>query len=233
MSLTSQEGAYMAKTYSQLQNICIRKTKDNSPDAVSGFQEDLNIGQEIVASLLGTRARELYTTGTLSLVAGTETYSLNSDVDTIEQVLITSPTNDEKELLLSSKEYERSINPVKSNDSQAMPNRYYLDEPSIAADGTETKVMAFDTIPDQAYTVTYSYKKKVSPMSATVLYPFFNSKYHYILADYAIWQYTERETDESMNPSYWEIKWEKGLALLLETYGSDTKNQEPIPGPVY
>ena len=220
----------MAKTYSQLKNICIRKTKDNSPDAVSGFEEDLNIAQQIIASLRDWP--ELYQTpGTLSLVDGTEKYSLASDVDEIEQMRITSPTDYEKELPEESKEAHRAVHPVTSNDSKAVPSYWYFDEPSISSTNVETKQVGFYPIPEQAYTVTYSYKRTIPEMSANGSYPFFNSKYHDILADYAIWQYYEREPDEAGNPLYWQNKWEQGKQRMLETYYSQSKHLKPIPGP--
>lgn len=219
------------KTRLELKNICIRKTKDNSPEAKNGFDDDLATGEQIIASILKSKGFQLYKTETLSLTSGTETYDLASDVDEIEQLLITSPTADEKELVRVDKEEFRKTNPVTSNDSTSTPSYWYFSEPTIGSDNTETKRVSFYPIPDGAYTVTYSYKSTITGMDADGDYPFFAGRYHHILADYAIWQYAEREADPTMNPNYWENKWEKGLALLTETFYDQTKHLEPINGP--
>ena len=214
------------KTYTELQNICLRRTKtEGEADALAGFQEDLNIGQSIIASL--RLWSELYTSSTLSLTNGVETYSLASDVDVVEQLRITSPTDQEKELKYISKEEFRRINPVTSNDSTAVPTYWYWSEPSIGTDYTPTKQVSFYPIPDGGYTVEYSYKKTVPQMSNVTDYPFFDGKYHHILTYYAIWKYAEREADQSLNPTYWKNEWETALGNLIET-DSQQKHQPPI-----
>ena len=219
------------KTRSQLKAICVRKTKDNSATAQSGFDEDLVIGEQIISAILKSKGFQLIKTSTISLTDGTETYDLDSDVDEVEQVLITSPTDDEKVLERIDKEDLRSFNPVTTNDSESTPSYWYFSEPTIGTDNTETKRISFYPIPDSSYTVTYSYKSTVTGMDADDDYPFFDGKYHHILADFAIWQYSEREADPTMNPNYWENKWEKGQALVIETYYDQGKYLEPIKGP--
>ena len=219
------------KTRLELKNICVRKTKDNSAEAQSGFNEDLVIGEQIIVSILKSKGFQLIKTSTLALTSGTETYSLASDVDEVEQIRITSPTDDEKVIDKISKEDLRAMNPVTSNDSTSTPSYWYFSEPIIGSDNTETKRISFYPIPDGDYTITYSYKMILTGMNADGDYPFFAERYHHVLADYAIWQYSEREADPTMNPNYWENKWEKGLALITETFYEQSKYLEPIKGP--
>jgi len=220
----------MSKTRLELVNICKRKTKDTSSTSASGFQEDLVTAEGIVDSILnGNQSRKKATT--LSLVDGTATYSLPSDVASIEQILITSPTTDEKLLIQVDKETFRATNPVASNDSESIPSYWYFSEPTVASTGVETKQITFYPIPDKSYTATYSYLQNSTLMDSDSDYPFFDERYHVILCDYAIWQYYERETDESGNPMYWQNKWNQDLAWLIETYPKDSKQQLAIPGP--
>ena len=107
---------------------------------------------------------------------------------------------------------------------------WYFTEPTIESDGTRTLKISFWPIPDTSYTVTYSYKKTTSLTSASV-YPFFDTAYHHILSDYAIWQYAVREPDPTLDPNYFKNEWLEGLAMLKRKMMTDSKHQITIPGP--
>lgn len=220
----------MAKNRLELVNICKRKTKDSTATATSGYQEDLDIALGIVDSLLNTN--EDTKTGTLSLTAGVETYALASDVETVEQVLITSPVGNKKELEWVDKNRFREVHPNTSNDGTSVPTVYYESESTInATTNVETKNISVYPIPSGSFTLTYSYKHAMPVMATDAAYPSFNGRYHHILADYAIWQYYEREVDESGSPMMWENKWTKDLQWLVETYPMFNKYPNQIPGP--
>lgn len=217
------------KTRLELVNICKRKTKDTSTLSATNFADDLIIAEGIVDSILN-RGKIRTKTATLSLVDGTETYALASDVGTVKQMLLTSPANDEKEIQLIDTETFRRMNPATSNDSKGIPDYYYFIEPTVGATNIESKNINFYPIPDDSYTATYTYRRNSDFMAADTDYPSFDERYHHILADYAIWQYYERETDESGNPMYWQNKWNQDLDWLIETYPRDGMLL-PIPGP--
>lgn len=219
----------MKKTYAELQAICVRKTKTaNDATALLGFQEDINIALGIVASIINPEP--LYKSDTLSLTSGIETYDLASDVATIEQVKITSPTTSEKVLVQISKERAREFKTA--NDSHATPNWWYFDEPTFNTDGTRTLRISFYPISEQAYTVTYSYSILPTVLANSGDYPFFDQRFHHILADYAIWQYAESEPDPTLNPAYWKSKWDEDIELVKEATLTKSKHLMPIRGPV-
>lgn len=217
----------MALTQLQLVNLAARRLKvDSDNTARTGILDDLNIGQQVLASLMGWK--ELMKSATLSLTDGTETYSLASDVQYVEQMRITSPTDLEAVLTEVDKEIFRVSNPVTSNDSETTPKYWYFTEPSIGSDNVATKQVSFYPIPEQSYTVTYSYKADCPALDGDNDYPFFDGNFHHILADYACWKYCEREPDPTLNPAYFKNEWEEGKRLLLENYRGWSKYQMPI-----
>lgn len=217
----------MSLTYKNLQDLCARRTKtDTDSVARAGFQTDLNIAQQIIASLMTWK--ELEKSATLSLTAGTETYSLATDVNLIEQMRITSPTDREIVLVRADKETLRIAHPVTSNDGTTTPYYWYFTEPSVGSDSSVTKRVSFYPIPEQAYTVTYTYKADATDMDADAEYPFFDGNFHHILAEYACWKYAEREPDPTLNPNYFKNEWEEGKRLLIENYRGWSKYQMPI-----
>lgn len=217
----------MALTQSQLVDLAARRLKvDTDNVAKTGILADLNIAQQILASLLSWK--ELMKTGTLSLADGTETYSLASDVQFVEQMRITSPTDLESVLTEVDKEIFRQSNPVTSNDGETTPKYWYFTEPSIGSTNLATKQVSFFPIPEQSYTVTYSYKADCPELDSNTDVPFFDGNFHHILADYACWKYAEREPDPTLNPTYWKNEWEEGKRLLMENYRGWSKYQMPI-----
>jgi hypothetical protein len=146
----------MAKTRLELVNICKRKTKDTSSTSSSGFQEDLTTAEGIISTILQAN-QPGKVLDTLSLTAGVESYSLASNVASVEQILITSPVNDEKEIIEVDKETFRRTNPATSNDSQSCPSYWYHIEPTISSTGVLTKKVSFYPIPDKSYMLKIAY----------------------------------------------------------------------------
>ena len=216
-------------TRDQLLGICIRKTKDDDPEAQDGFKDDLVTAEGIVAALI--YGNERIRTKTLSLQQGVETYDLDSTVGIIEQMRLTIPANKEKIIDQIRKKEFRRFNPNTSNESETIPNWWRWHEPTQNSDNSEQKRVSFYPIPDTDYTIEYSFNSIPIGLTTAAQVPYFDSKYHHILADYAIWQYAESEADETMNPNYWENKWDKGLSLIVE-YGQDQEMDPPaIKGP--
>lgn len=215
----------------ELVNLCKRKTKDTSSTSNSGFQDDLDTALGIVDSILNTHEGDK--AGTLSIISGTGTYAVDSDVETINQILITS-LNNEKQLVNIDKDEFRASHPNTSDDSTGNPSYWYESDPTInSTTNAQTKNISIYPIPNANLTASYTYTRSLPAMATDAASPSFNAKYHHILADYAIWQYYERETDESGNPMYWQSKWNQDLAWLIETYPKITKYPVAIPGPDY
>lgn len=226
--------------FQDLQDTAIRRGKVGAVDsqAKAGIASDLNIAQQIVAGLRFWE--ELMKRGSLSVVQGTDTYDLASDVDDIEQILITSPSGLVTEVEFVNRTELRRRWPLPANAGQSTPYMAYLAEPSVNA-GTATKQLTFFPEPNQAYTVQYSYRRIVGNMTLPTDYPFFNQKYHHILIDYALWKEAETNPDESKNPNYYRELWggpmypERiggGLGELLgATVSQQVKTPVSIPGP--
>ncbi|MCR4307402.1 MAG: hypothetical protein NUV80_02495 [Candidatus Berkelbacteria bacterium] len=225
--------------YQTLQETANRRGKISDATSKAGVASDLNIGQQIVSSLRFWP--ELMDTDTISVTsADGSVYSLADDVDDIEQILITSPVGNEAELPHRSKVESRRFDPVRSNSGTGTPIWWDWSEPSVTQ-GVETKKIQIYPNPDQAYTLTYSYRKRVSDMSDNTSQPFFNPKFHHILIDYALWKEAETNPEASKNPNYWEEKWQGPLfpqliggglgQLLAFTPQGGTKEPLTIPGP--
>lgn len=221
----------MAKTREELKNMCIRLAKSSGATSNAGIEEDLNVACNIVASIRDWN--ELYKINTLALTGsdGDISYSLSSDVDEVEQMKITSPTNYAQVLGRVEKTRIRQLIPDKTIAGRSVPSRWYYVEPSIGSDNVETKKVTFDYRPDQAYTITYSYKANVPEMSESSDYPFFDGNYHHILVNYAMWKLAERLADPSLSPNYYAGEWDISLNFMKEHYQSQSKFLLPIPGP--
>lgn len=218
------------KTRLELKTLCVRYAKIPDDAVVrAGLEEDLNIALHIVAAKRNWP--QLYKTGTLSLTGsdGDITYSLASDVDEIEQMRITSPSSYAKVLTLISKEKLREITPDKTVPGRAVPSKWYISEPTLSSTNVETKNISFDYRPDQAYTITYSYKMFPPTMNADGAYPFFDPTYHHILSYYALWKYAERTSDPAVDPIYWRGEWDKALEDMETDEQSQTKYPLEIP----
>lgn len=222
------------KTYEELWKICQRRTKtEGDADALAGFKEDINIAMQEIASLRDWY--ELEKKDTLLITAGTDTYAMtstvggNDDYDIVRQILIISPTSDESVVQYIDKEKLRGMDQVASNSGTGQPLYWYYNEPTIAS-GNETRNITFWPVPDGSYTAQISYKRVPSDMSSGTNRPFFDKKFHHILADYAIWQYCLREPDSTLNPQTFEAIWENGKRRLLSSVHSQTLLR-PIPGP--
>ena len=121
--------------------------------------------------------------------------------------------------------------PTKANQGTATPTSWYFTQPTINANGAAQFNISFDQMPDQSYTVTYSYKRITPTLATSTDVPFFSPSHHHILIDYALWKYAEREADPSLNPEYFRVSWENGLTSLLEKGFVPSREMTPIPGP--
>ena len=220
----------MAKTRSELKTMCVRY--GHIPDDSifrGGIDEDLAIACNIVAGKKDWP--QLYKTNTISLTAsdGDIDYSLATDVDEIEQMRITSPSSYARVIPPISKERLREVIPDKTIPGTAVPSMWYFSEPTISSVNVETKNVSFNYRPDQAYTITYSYKKFAPALDADGKYPFFDETYHHILAYYALWKYAERSADAAVNPIYWRNEWLSALAEMQADEQSQLKYPLEIP----
>lgn len=217
----------------QLRNIAIRRAKipTNNQVVLDAIDDDLDQACQIIA---GKRFwPQLVKTNTLSLTAsdGDISYALQSDVDEVEQFRITSPTSYSAVLQPVDKLFIRQVIPNKTLPGRTVPSKWYFVEPTISSTNVETKNITFDYLPDQAYTVTYSYKSFAPALSGDGSYPFFDSVYHMHLVNYAIWKYAERTPDASLNPVYWRGEWEFGVQTIEDDEQGQSKFLLPIPGP--
>lgn len=229
----------MAINFKTLQDTVNRRGKIADATAKVGVASDLNIAQQIVASLRFWP--ELAKVASLTITKGIDTYPLEVDVDDIEQIILTTPSGYSKEIPFINKTELRRFAPVASLNGEASPIVAYFSEPTVNTDGSEVKNITFWTIPDQTYVVNYSYKKVVVDMADQSDYPFFNNKFHHILIDYALWKEAETNPDESKNPNYWKEEWQGplypqviggGLAQILSaTLTGNLKFPISIPGP--
>lgn len=223
----------MSKNLGQISSYVMRKARIDSSDTISvaAITEDANDAIGIIASLKNWD--ELYKTLTLSLLKsdGDKNYPLDASVDKVELVRITLPVTYAKEITYIPRREILSILGAKSNNGTATPNQWYYSEPTLSSSNVETKNMSFDQMPDQAYTVAYTFRRYAPQLVNTTDYPFFDVNFHYLIGYYCIWQYAERNPDETMNPDSWERKWNKGLNTFMSAYNSKVTVNSPIPGP--
>lgn len=221
----------MSMTRAEIRNTAISRGKfTNSTNLTSDINSDIQSGIDEIAGMADFRELMAIATLSLALADGDTTYSLNTNCDKVEQMIITSPTSYGAPLTEVDKKYLRTYKPVKSILGTATPSQWYYTEPAISSSGQETKKVSFDTMPDQAYTITYSYKGYPPVLDADTDYPFFNPRYHRILIDYVIWKYSERNPDPTRNPLYYKNEWEEGVAKLLTNGVVQATMDLPIPG---
>lgn len=231
-------------TYGELKKMAYRRGKVSDATAKEGIGQDLNVAQKIVSTLRNWP--ELLKKTNLTLSAGDDSYNLNTnsdttdDIESIQQILIISPTGNEKEVKFIEKTELRRFDPVTSNSGTGTPDYWYWHEPVVLG-GIEERQIGFYPVPDQEYTAQVSFKRNVSDMVNEGDYPFFNINYHHILIDYALWKEAETNPDSAKNPNYWKEEWHGplfpniiggGLGQLL-AFTAQTQNQVPptIPGP--
>lgn len=221
--------------FSTLYTTCQTRTKTESDtSARDTFKSDLNIALGVVASQRNWP--QLVKTANLSLATSTtapdgSSYGLNTDVDTVEQMRVTSPNQYEKVLYFLTRKELRKLDPVITNSGTGTPQYWYFAEPTQDTNGGEIKQVNFWPLPDQSYTVTYTYKKDAPTLVSDDDLPFFDKKFHHILIDYAIWKYAERDPDPTLNPLYYKNEWETGLANLDRFYISQVQDMDQIHGP--
>ena len=133
------------KTRLELKNMVIRGCKvGNDSTALAGIDMDLEIANAIVAN---KRAwPQLIKTGTLSLTSndGDISYPLESNVDEVNQLLITAPSSYARMIYPVQKELLREEIPDKTVPGRAVPSRWYFSEPTLSALNVETKNVSFD-----------------------------------------------------------------------------------------
>lgn len=223
----------MSKTLVGLQNFVIRRARIDIGDTTSigAIIEDLNDAIDIIAS--EKNWDELYSTKNLFLTKtdGDIVYALDATVDKVDQVRITSPVTYARPITYIQRRELLDVLGAKTNNGKTTPSLWYFAEPTLSTSNVETKNISFNTQPDQAYTVSYTFRSLPPQLIDAVDYPFFNANYHYILGDYAIWRYAERNPDTFMNPDSFERKWTIGLSELLKAYDTKVTVNAPIPGP--
>ena len=208
-------------TYETLFKLCQRQSGNKSADALIGFKDYLNLGQKDVAGSYDNW-RELHKTGTLSLVDGTESYTLATDFSKFRSnvVILTSPTNNEKPIYRAPSNQFKEWNPVTSNDSKTIPEWWYEDP------NDDTKVL-FYPIPNTSYTVTYDYIALSSDMSVTSDTPFFPARWHHILVDFAMSMHYESAAQRNYDAAnYHLIKYTNGKKQLISDYKKRFIGQE-------
>jgi len=223
----------MSKNFASINNDVILRAKIDPSDtnSTSLIMSDANDAIGIVASL--RYWPELMKSGTISLVLadGDKDYPLNSDVDKIDWMGITVPTNNAIQLTYISRKNLANIILQKTIGGTAQPVRWYFDNPTVSSDNVATRNVSFNVMPDKAYTVKYFYKALPPQIVASTNYPFFNANFHYIIDFYCLWKYSERNPDPSLNPAYFRGEWENGVKELLANDNADVVENVPIPGP--
>lgn len=223
----------MQKTLAQITSDVVRLARIDVNDSTSNgaIITDANDAIGIIASKRNWD--ELYKSSTvnLALADGDTIYPLSSDVDKVDQVRITTPITYARPLIYVPRRMLLDLIPDKSNNGTSTPSSWYYADPSISSSNVETKNISFDIMPDQAYTVKYTYRRYPPSLVNTTDYPFFDQNYHQIIVTYCVWKYAERSPDVALNPQEWESKWNDGLRELLASYDSKVTLNNPIPGP--
>lgn len=224
----------MSKNFTNIQSDVISRAKIDPSDTVSIglIMSDANDGCSIIAGM--RRWPELMKSNTLSLLLadGDKDYNLQSDVDKVEIMAITVPTN--YAITLPYVERKNILNIVvqKPIGGTAQPTAWYYDTPTISSDNVSTKTISFNVMPDQAYTVKYFYKALPPQITAGSNFPFFNANYHWIIDFYCLWKYAERNPDPTLDPAYFRGEWEEGMRqLMANVQDYDVVTSMVIPGP--
>lgn len=221
------------KTFGVIQSDVIARCKINSTDttSIALILSDANDACGIIASKKNWD--ELFKTANinLALADGDTVYPLASDADKIESVTVSSPTDYSTVLQYTPRKNALNIILQKSITGTAIPSYWYFAPSTIDANNIATKNISFNSMPDQAYTVTYNYYSTPPAILVPANYPFFPANYHYIIDSYCEWMYSVRNPDPTLNPDYFESQWLKGLNMLLGSYPSKLTEQVPIPGP--
>lgn len=223
----------MSKSYSQIYTSVSTRAKIDPTDStsVTNVLADVNDAISIVASRRNWP--ELYKTGTLSLLLadGDKNYGLATDVDKVEVMAITSPTSYAIRMTQVDRKAILNIVVQKSIGGTSQPTMWYYQPESIDTNNLATKQVSFNVMPDKSYTVQYWYRALPPLISTGTNYPFFNQNFHYIVENYCLWKYAERNPDPTLNPDYFRGEWENGLKELLGTNISDSMQPIPIAGP--
>lgn len=221
------------KNFSSIQSTVISRCKidpSNTTD-IGLILSDANDACGIIASLKNWD--ELFKSANLTLLLadGDTVYSLASDVDKIETVTISTPTNYAVALQFALRKNILNIILQKTIGGTSQPNYWYFAPPTVSSDNVATKNISFNSMPDQSYTVTYNYYSTPPQITTGTNYPFFPSNYHYIVELYCEWKYCERNPDPTLNPDYFRGEWENGVKELTGNYASKLTENVPISGP--
>lgn len=223
----------MSVPFSTIQSTVIARSKMDPTDSTSVnlILSDVNDACSIVASKRNWP--ELFKTGTaaLALADGDKNYLLNTDVDKVEVMAISVPANNGIRLTQVDRKAILNIVVQKSIGGTAQPTMWYYQPESIDTNNLATKQISFNVMPDKAYTVEYWYRALPPLITVGTNYPFFNQNYHFIVENYALWKYAERNPDPTLNPDYFRGEWEQGLQNLLGDNVDDVMQPIPIAGP--
>jgi hypothetical protein len=210
-------------TYKDLYELTQDQVSDTTAASLLRIKKYLNLAQKQVA---GAREnwRGLQSSSTFTTVAGTEEYTLGTDVYKIRNVRI---TDTDKESVLQEVNFQEQVEqyPETTDDSQSTPFRWYISD-EVA--GLPQKIKLFP-IPDAALEVTYDYYTNVTDMSDINDVPFFPARWHHVLVDFACARYFERD-QEFTSASYYETKYRNGLQELLSDTITDSVNKPIMLG---
>jgi len=223
------------KDLQTIQSSVIARAKIDPSDTTSIglILSDANDAIGIVAAQMSFE--ELWRSASISLALadGDKLYSLAADVDKIETVGISAPTNFAKQLINVPRKNILNITLQKTIGGTSTPTYWYLAMPTIdSVTNTETKNISFDLMPDQAYTILYTYKAYAPLLAAPTSFPFFDPNYHYIIEYYCLWRYAERNPDPTLSPDYFRGEWENGVKELVSNYKMKTIDAVPIGTPI-
>ena len=221
------------KNFGTIQTDVINRMKIDSSDttSINLILSDANDAIGIIAAQRNWD--ELYASGTVSLTAadGDTLYSLASNVDKIETMGISFPVNYGKSLTYVMRKNLLNLTLQKTINGKTTPQAWYFGIPSISSDNVETKRISFDVMPEQNYTILYTYRSYPPQLATNSNFPFFDPNYHYIIDYYCEWKYCERNPDPSLDPAYFRGEWENGVSELLGRYDSKVIDNPPIAGP--
>lgn len=151
------------------------------------------------------------------MTVGTEEYALATDYEKFREMVITTAGFEKPIKLYNYREFRDNF-PNTANDPQGCPQLAYY-SPNV------TNSIRFYQIPDTSYTVSYDYYKAPTDMTLTTDTPFFNSKFHHILADFALAMFYESAAEAQYDKAnFHRAKFEGEIKELI----SDTRGRSDI-----
>lgn len=190
---------------SDLYGLCQDQTGDTTAASLARFKKYLNIGKRIVEGSVDLpQAKD---TKTLTFADGVAEYTLDATVSKLRLVRITQ-ANYEKELReISDIEY-KSRELDASGQSESQPVEFFI---SDYVNQAPQKIKVYP-VPDKTYSAEYDFYALFPDMVEETDTPYFSSRWHHILVDFALSMYYEKFRDSLAN--YYSTKFFNALDEL-------------------